>query len=478
MPRIFISYRRVDSKSHADNTYDTLADAFGPENVIRDIDDIPFGVDFRQYLAEQIASFDVVLVLIGRIWASVKDDYGRKLIANPADMVRLHVEIALQQGKPLIPVLVDGGSMPIPGELPESLHELCYRRAIELQAGTGFQRDVRRLVDGLRRLPTGQATPASPPVTRPAPPPPADPPAPPPAPEPLPQVEAPPEPMPDPEPAPALEPEPEPPQPPIAETPAPPPLPATPSPRHGTAAILPPPFAWVTIPAGTVTLQVGPFEQKTTYIDGFAIARYPITNAQFDVFAQAEEGYANPVWWEFSPQATAWHRANPAPKGTGFPGDDLPRTNITWYEALAFSRWLTAILRHAEGEDAGRTILIPSELQWMRAAQGDALRRYPWGDDFDPNRAHYNSSRPQPVTQYPAGASPFGVMDMIGNVAEWCLITHEAQDTGHSPIQQKRGAIHGGSWGSSNVTELRIDARLMMAFDFWNGSTGFRIVRL
>jgi hypothetical protein len=485
MPQIFVSYRRADSKIHSDNVVDALRAAFGPDAVTRDIDDIPFGVDTRQFVYDEIATYNAVLVVIGRSWSLVRDDYNRRMIDNPADIVRLSVEMALQQKKLVIPVLVDQASMPVPAELPESLHELCYRRPVSLQSGMAFRRDMEQLIKGLRSVLKDAPPPAPPPPRvepEPAPPPVQQ--QPPPAPQPPPPVqEAPPSP-PEPEPEPVKPPEPEPE--PVVEAAEPVVDPVPEPPKTGVAKLLPPPFDWVEINAGVITLPDGILEgQKTEFVERFWISKYPITNAQFAVFVESPNGYANPEWWDYSPQAQTWRRANAQPKATGAPGDDLPRTNVTWFEAVAFTRWLTAMVRAYEkayiatlpGDRDDFLISLPTEGQWQRAAQGDDNRIFPWGDTFNVNYTNFKSRGAAPVTQFSRGASPFGVMDMAGNVYEWCLSDFSTDSSDMQTVSaRKRRVLRGGSWGSSNVEDLRVVSRLWLFPDYWNGSSGFRIV--
>src|SRR5690606_22290045 len=104
-------------------------------------------------------------------------------------------------------------------------------------------------------------------------------------------------------------------------------------------------------------------------------------------------------------------------------------------------RWLSATLTPTpspRGRGEQWQITLPTEQQWQRAAQGDDGRKYPWGNDFDPQRCNTEESgigKPTPVTQYPNGASPYGVFDMAGNVFEWCL-TQWGEDS---------AALEGGS---------------------------------
>ena len=121
---LFISYRREDSIAIAGRISDHLRGAFGSGNVYFDMDSIPLGVDFGQYIDRLVADCDVVLVLIGRRYLDVTDDSGSRRLDDPDDIVRLEVEAALCRGIPVVPVLVDGASVPKRTELPEHMSAL------------------------------------------------------------------------------------------------------------------------------------------------------------------------------------------------------------------------------------------------------------------------------------------------------------------------------------------------------------------
>jgi len=219
--------------------------------------------------------------------------------------------------------------------------------------------------------------------------------------------------------------------------------------------ILPAPFEWCVVPAGEATVRFTPRARATTQVPTFSISKYPITNSQYQVFVDAQDGYRSPAWWGYSDEAKIWRRENEHPKITAFEGDDLPRTNVTWYEAVAFCQWLTGrIMPSQPGIPVSLTgnmfITLPTEQQWQRAAQGDDGREYPWGNQFDAaccNTTASSISKATPVTQYPCGVSLFGVMDMAGNVWEWCL-----SEWGTSEVSLKTSGervLRGGSWGNA-----------------------------
>ena len=151
MPRIFISYRRADSPMAAGRIHDRLAAAFGPENIFKDVDDIPPGVDFRTYLAEEIKLTTVMLVVIGPTWVTAADPTGQARLHHPADYVRIEVETGLaKQNCRVVPVLLGNTMMPRPEELPDTLSRLPFLNAVTIRDDPDFNRDVERLIRWLR----------------------------------------------------------------------------------------------------------------------------------------------------------------------------------------------------------------------------------------------------------------------------------------------------------------------------------------
>jgi hypothetical protein len=157
--RVFVSYRRDDSISTAGRIRDRLASQLGADNVYFDIDSIPLGVDFRQHIDRMVADCDVVLVVIGRRWVDAVDEQGHRRLEQTGDFVRLEVEAALRREIPVVPVLVDGATIPQPAQLPKSLTDLAYRNGTQVRHDPDFHPDIDRL---LRRLLPAQSAPASP----------------------------------------------------------------------------------------------------------------------------------------------------------------------------------------------------------------------------------------------------------------------------------------------------------------------------
>lgn len=147
---VFVSYRREDSADVAGRIYDRLALAFGPDQVFKDVDSIPLGVDFREHLQQVVGRCDVLVAVIGDQWLMAAKADEQLRLDDPKDFVRIELESALQRGIPVIPVLVRGASVPGEAELPDSLGSLAYRSGIAVRADPDFHRDMDRLIDGVR----------------------------------------------------------------------------------------------------------------------------------------------------------------------------------------------------------------------------------------------------------------------------------------------------------------------------------------
>lgn len=229
--------------------------------------------------------------------------------------------------------------------------------------------------------------------------------------------------------------------PPIVVTPQKPQIAIPPKPK----IILPQPFDWCYIPAGRVVLTTDVWNKKPVdfYLDKdtptdvieFFIAKYPVTNEQYLEFLKANDGYELPDKWNDNKLKL-----------------NHPVVGVIWSDVVAFCQWLS--------EKSGQTIILPSDAQWQHASQGDDGNKYPWGNDFDANKCNTKESnvgQTTPVTQYPNGASPFGVLDMSGNVWEYCSTHYK-----HGNDRQDRGdkrILRGGSYHDDEswcVTTKRI----------------------
>jgi hypothetical protein len=146
---IFVSYRRDDSRHAAGRLLDRLRQIYKPHQLFMDVDNIAPGLDFLKALSEQVAACDVMLVIIGPNWLDARDDKGNRRLDDSNDFVRIEVETALRRDVRVIPVLVDGASIPSKDGLPEPLQPLARRQSVPL-AHERFGSDADELVRSLR----------------------------------------------------------------------------------------------------------------------------------------------------------------------------------------------------------------------------------------------------------------------------------------------------------------------------------------
>ncbi|MDQ7026241.1 MAG: SUMF1/EgtB/PvdO family nonheme iron enzyme [Anaerolineae bacterium] len=266
-----------------------------------------------------------------------------------------------------------------------------------------------------------------------------------------------------------------------------------PAPKPDIKTILPAPFGWIKIPKGSVTIK-----GKTETLPTFEIAKYPITNLQFKQFIAAK-GYENKDWWTAAGWDVRKKKKWTEPRywdNSKWNGDLQPVVGVSWYEAVAFCNWLNKQInptpspspkRQGGEQGQGGEVMLPTEQQWQRAAQalpngGDSGYAYPWGNDWDCERCN-NSVKPcdsnvtTAVTLYEGkGDSPCGVVDMAGNVWEWCRTAYKTgnQDINETDVR----VLRGGSWGSFNSDYFRCDYRNYdNPFNWLFNFFGFRCVR-
>jgi hypothetical protein len=156
MAKILISYRRADSDVFAGRVHDRIVIRYGDESVFIDVDDIPFGKDFRIHIQEELEKADAVLVIIGPRWLG-SGKGGRTRIMDSHDPVRIEVETALSKGLPTIPILMGDVAMPRPDQLPETLKDFPFLNAAPVDTGRDFHRDLSRVIariDQILRLPS------------------------------------------------------------------------------------------------------------------------------------------------------------------------------------------------------------------------------------------------------------------------------------------------------------------------------------
>lgn len=165
-------------------------------------------------------------------------------------------------------------------------------------------------------------------------------------------------------------------------------------------------------------------EDEPRTVGRVAIARYPVTWQQYSTFLNAEDGHSDARWWP------GLRRREEYPRMDLMRAND-PAQEVSWYDAVAFCRWLSSKL--------GYTVRLPTEWEWQRAAtDGDLERYYPWGREWDMNRANTRESALRGVSAvglYPRGIAPSGAYDMCGTVLEWCANTfNNPRDVELDPI--------------------------------------------
>jgi sulfatase modifying factor 1 len=222
--------------------------------------------------------------------------------------------------------------------------------------------------------------------------------------------------------------------------------------------------AFVSVPAGIFLMgsDEGQDDERPVhevYVDGFAMAVFPVTRADYGRFI-AETGHARPRDWD-------------APE---FSTEDLPVVGVSWDDAVAYCEWRTR---------KGDPVRLPTEAQWERAARGDrGGEAYPWGANIPswiPNNGRGPLPGPWPVTLGEPNA--FGLFGIAANVHEWCADWHDRDYYASSPARNPGGpltgmrrASRGGSWRHA-ITISRCSARSKLDPSFRYTDYGFRVVR-
>jgi formylglycine-generating enzyme required for sulfatase activity len=220
--------------------------------------------------------------------------------------------------------------------------------------------------------------------------------------------------------------------------------------------------------------------QHQLYLPTYYIGKTPVTNAQFRLFVEGD-GYTNRAYW--SDEGWEWRTSNKCTQPAlwndkQWNGDAQPVVGVSWYEAAAYCRWLRA--------QTGDNYRLPSEAEWEKAARGTDGRIYPWGNQGpDKTRANFIKAvgHTTPVGSYPAGASPYGVLDMAGNVWEWTRSIYQkypyhpddGREEGNKP-EEKQFTLRGGSWVDDR-TGVRCGSRIRNDPYFRNIDRGFRVLQ-
>ena len=164
--------------------------------------------------------------------------------------------------------------------------------------------------------------------------------------------------------------------------------------------------------------------QHTLYLPDYTIAKMPVTNAQYAEFVRDAGLVKSPKRWQDDEP----------------PPDKLehPVVNVSWHDAVAYCNWLADL--------TGKPYRLPSEAEWEKAARGTDGRIYPWGDRWYPkwcNTAEGGVGDTTPVGAYSRGASPYGLLDMAGNVWEWCLTKWAGNYEGYAEKERELQDVEG-----------------------------------
>jgi tetratricopeptide (TPR) repeat protein len=155
--KIFINYRREESRWSARILYDRLSARFDRKQIFMDIDGIAPGDDFVEVIEQRVGECDVLIAVIGTHWLTSTNEREERRLDNPEDFVRMEIATALTRAIRVIPVLVDGASMPRSTDLPDNLKGLARRNAVRV-SDTGFDDDCRRLILAIEQVLEKNAT--------------------------------------------------------------------------------------------------------------------------------------------------------------------------------------------------------------------------------------------------------------------------------------------------------------------------------
>ena len=243
----------------------------------------------------------------------------------------------------------------------------------------------------------------------------------------------------------------------------------------------------------------------------YCMARYPVINAQFQIFAEDPQGYRAESWW--TKAGLEWRQERGGPLHFGEPWNlpNHPAVGVNWYEAAAFAAWLERVLREAGLLPEGWVARLPSEAEWEKAARGgleipatsmvltlhdgvgqaadwermgnpSAQRRYPWGNEPDPDRANFLETgirSTSAVGSFGRGRSPYGVEELSGNVFEWCATKWEDSYEDYRGDSELEGTgarvVRGGSFGL-DLRLVRCAYRNWFDPDARGDRVGFRVV--
>ena len=454
---IFISYRRSDSIAETGRIYDRLVLEFGRDNIFKDVDSIPFGVDFAQHIDQEVGRCQVLLVVIGTAWLTDR-------LQDPNDFIRLEIESALNRDIRVIPVFLEGVTgPPARDQLPESLQPLIRRNGTQVGHDPRFHADMGRLVKGLQDYFRQPSRPIEPP-----------PPPPPPVTSPVGSSQtvlggsasqvndsigpvfagpmtgntininytgttAP------------------------APTPTPPQPPPKPDPTYPRFS-----FEVVTVnPKGQIIdrREASAAYQTVDFGQGVTLEMVLVPEGTFMMGSpdrepkrENREGPQHQVmvaefWMGKYPVTKSQYQAIMGNNPSNFKGNHRPVERVNWFDAMEFCDRLSQTL--------GQPYTLPSEAQWEYACRAGTTTPFHFGETITTDLANYNGeytfgSGPKGVYRQETtevGSFPpnsFGLYDMHGNVWEWCL--------DHFHDSYKGAPADGSAWvtgGDSGFRMLR-----------------------
>ena len=481
--QIFISYRREDSSASAGRIYDRLSGRFPSNRIFIDVDNIAPGVDFVTAIEKSIGSCDVLISVVGKRWLSVTDEDGKRRLDDTDDFVRLEIATALKRGIRVIPVLVDGASMPRSGDLPDELKSLVRLQALKVSQDR-FRSDSEPLIAAVeqalkqaraetRRRGSGkkmwlrvagvvtvmslvvvaaifhfrpqrpEAT-TSEPMARPS-----------------------------------------------ISTSTPTPIKEEMARRALNDATKEHP--WVNslgmkfVPVAGTQVLFSVWDTRVEDFEAFvAYTNYDATGGM--------ESFGTDGWKE---RGATWREP-------GFSqGPAHPVVGVSWNDAKKFCEWLTRREQGSGMLPSGRIYRLPTDAEWSAGVglQGEEgtnpieksgkIKLYPWGKEWPPPKGAgnyageeaqtgdwpsdwpvikgYNDGYPRtsPVGSFAANAN--GLYDMGGNVWQWCEDSYDA-------TEERYRVFRGASWLDSRLDYLLASFRNYGTPDLRNANIGFRCV--
>jgi len=227
----------------------------------------------------------------------------------------------------------------------------------------------------------------------------------------------------------------------------------------------------ILIPAGTFQMgdHFGDGESRerpvhTVNLDAYYIAKFEVTNGDWRKFRN-DSGYDDPKFWpegRIMPKDQIPYWTQPQNHGGATPdSDNYPVLGVNYDAATAYCNWLSV--------KTGKHYRLPTEAEWEKAARGTKQTRFPWGNTIDHEHANFTGKQPfdtaMKVGSFPLGASPYGVMEMAGNVMEWCSDWYSRDYYQVSPKKNPQGpttgayrVVRGGSFFFEGL-DLRSYAR-------------------